>query len=432
MTASRVISIVAGRKFTEQFSKGKPSNSPSKGELVRRDERSRQAEIEYQRGRAKREQQLVKIQADLAKMREIEIKAGIEIAAAEAEREERALDLQELRFKADMQIVAAQVEREERALEISERTLQLKKQELELAKARLRQEGKIAEAHREQVERALQLREQELQLMAEELTERRKLSYLYLDLMREKEAKEIELKLTEIQAKWDRENWSGILSREEMRQILVEGQKKHRLLMLVSPPDISEDCPQSFRRNLQMEVRSELKEFIQRHYPFNSDLCPVEFYGKFFKHSVFDAEAKQLERDLAPVSTVIIYSDITDQNVYFHISFWGLQEPISLTLPSWNWAKEKEKLEAEGKTETASFLIIRQSIVKIHQLLAAFLADFYYLNINPTHEPRLFQLEDDLPLEWVHTHFDDLREMQREKLAEFNRPKYKPITRFKR
>lgn len=409
MTASRVVSIVAGRKFTEQSSKGKLSSPPAKSDLVRRDERSRQAEIEYQRGRAKREQQLVKIQADLAKMREIEIKAGMEIAAAQAEREER-------------------------ALEISEQTLQLRKQELELAKARLRQDKQIAEEQRKQVEHALKLRERELQLLEEDLTERRKLSYLYLDLMREKEAQEIELKLTEIQASWDRENWSGILSREEMRQILVEGQKKHRLLMLVSPPDISEDCPQSFRRNLQMEVRSELKEFIERYYLFNSDLCPVEFYGKFFKHSVFDIEAKQLERDLAPVSTLIIYSDITDQKIYFHVKFWGVQEPMSLTLPSWNWAKEKEKLEAEGKTEAESLLIVRQSIVKIHQLLAAFLADLYYLNINPIHEPCLFQLEDEFPSEWVQNHFESLRKIQEEKLAEcqmeLETPKFEAVKLF--
>jgi hypothetical protein len=405
MTASRVTSLLAVRKFSEQSSKQKLSH-PSKSELVKRNERSRQAEIEYQRGKAKREQQLVNIQADLAKMREIEIKAGIEIAAAQAEREER-------------------------ALEISDKTLQLKKQELELAKARLRQEAKISETQREQIEKALQLRELELQLLAEELTERRKLSYLYLDLMRENNAKEIELKLTEIQAHWDRENWSGILSREEMRQILVDGQKKHRLLMIVSPPDI-EDCSE-FNSHLHKEVRSELKQFLEQHYPLNSDLCPVEYYGKFFKSSVFDTEVKQLEKDLHPVPTVVIYSDVTDQTVYFHVSFWGLEEALSLTLP-WSWEQEKEKLKSEGLNEEESLKTIRKAIVKIHQLIAAFLADLYYLNINPLHEPRLFEMESDLPSEWMNVNFGVLRDIQQERLAEYKRefekPKFEPIKLF--
>jgi hypothetical protein len=410
ITVSRVISVLVSKKLTDKSPKRKPSNPPDKSDLVRQDERSRKAEAEYLRGKTQREKELLNIQADLANMREIEVRANIEIAKAQAEREDR-------------------------ALEISERTLQLKKQELDLAKSRLKQEVKIAEGQREQVEKALRLRERELQIMEEELTEKRNLSYLYLDILREQEALKIALKIQEIQSNWDLKNWAGIISREEMQKILIEGQKKHRLLMMISPPDI-EDCPE-FNTNLQKEVRSEVKDFLERYYPLN-DVCPVEYYGKFFKTSIFDAEVKQLSSDLSPVPTVVIYSDITDQKVYFHVNFWGLEESLSVTLP-WNWKEEQQKLMSEGLSEEDSLQTVRQSVVKIHQLVAAFLADLYYLNINPLHQPRLFEMESDIPIEWMQTNLGILREIQEEKLAEYQaelekvqQPKYQPIERFKR
>ncbi|MGJ5674053.1 MAG: hypothetical protein ACR9NN_10650 [Nostochopsis sp.] len=397
--ANRVISVVAVKNLLKPSSnKSKSSTNSALG----------QKEIAYLQRRDKREQELLKIQSELAQMKAIEIKMDTQIQSVWAEREERALD-------------------------ISERTLQLKQQELELAKACLKQEEIIAQAQIEQVGRALKMREAQLQLMTEELEDRHKLSQQYLELIREKEANAINLKLKEIQAQFDMKNWAGILSREEMRSILVDGHKKHRLLILFSPPDI-EDCP-DFDSKLQRQIRSELKEFIEKYYPLNSDLCPVEFYGKIFKHSVFDAEAKQLETGLAPIPTVIIYTDVTDENMYFHVKLWGFkEESASLTLPVWNWLEEKKKLEAEGKTKEESIRIIRKSIVKIYQLLTAFFADVYYLSINPIHEPRLFQLEDEFPHEWVQSHFDELKNIQQEKLAEYQReletPKFEPIDWF--
>ena len=109
-----------------------------------------------------------------------------------------------------------------------------------------------------------------------------------------------------------------------------------------------------------------------------------------------------------------------------------------MTLP-WNWKEEQQKLMSEGLSEEDSLQTVRQSIVKIHQLVAAFLADLYYLNINPLHQPRLFEMEADIPIEWMETNLRILREIQEEKLAEYQaelekvqQPKYQPIERFKR
>lgn len=319
-----------------KFSKEDKRNLPVKVQEIRQDQRVRQAEIDYYNRREAREKEL--------------------------------LQIQELRLKADMQIAAAKAEREERAL-------------------RLKQE---------------------------ELEDKRKLSALYLDLIREKTVREIELKQKEIQAIFDQQKWPGILSRDEAQRIFVDEQKKPRLLMLVPPPDISEDFPISFRDSLNKEIRNQLKIFLEKSYPLQSDLCPVEFYGKYFERSVFDAEVKQLETILSAVPTAIIYTDVTDHEVYFNVRFWGLQEPVSLSFEPWNWEEVKQQLEEAGNDERQSFRVIRQTIVTLHKLLAAFLADWYYLNINPNYEPQLFNIESEIPAEWKATIIEKLATLRQE------------------
>ncbi|WP_414530784.1 WD40 repeat domain-containing protein [Nodularia chucula] len=307
----------------KKFSKENKGHLPAKIESVRQDGRIRQAEIDYYNRREVREKELIQIQ-------EFRLKTDIHIAAAKAEREERAL-----------------------------------------------------------------------QLKQEELDDRRKISALYLDLIRENTSQEIEIKKQEIQAIFDQQKWPGVLSRDELQRIFIEGQEKPRLLMLVPPPDISEDFPISFRDSLNKEIRNQLKIFLEKHYPLQDDLCPVEFYGKYFERSVFDAEVKQLETILSAVPTAIIYTDITDHEVYFNVRFWGLQKPISLSFEPWNWEEVKKQLDEAGIDEKQSFRVIRQTIVTLHKLLAAFLADWYYLNIDPNYEPQLFNIEADIPSDWT-------------------------------
>jgi WD40 repeat protein len=310
--------------FIEQkFGKEKKRNLPAKIESVRQDTRVRQAEIDYYNRREAREKEL--------------------------------LQVQEVRLKTDIQIAAAKAEREERAL----------------------------------------------QLKQEELEDRRKLSALYLDVIREKTTQEIEIKKKEIQAIFDQQKWPGVLSRDEVQRIFVEEQEKPRLLMLVPPPDISEDFPVSFRDSLNKEIRNQLKIFLEKHYSLQGDLCPVEFYGKYFERSVFDAEVKQLETILSAIPTAIIYTDITDHEVYFNVRFWGLQKPVSLSFEPWNWEEVKRQLDEAGNDEKQSFRVIRQTIVTLHKLLAAFLADWYYLNIDPNYEPQLLNIEADIPSDWT-------------------------------
>ncbi|WP_242045324.1 WD40 repeat domain-containing protein [Anabaena catenula] len=247
------------------------------------------------------------------------------------------------------------------------------------------------------------------QIKQEEIEDRSKLSILYLDLSRETTANEIALKQKEIQGIFDQQKWPGVLSRDEAQRIFVDEQKKPRLLMLVPPPDISDDFPISFRDSLKKEIRNQLKLFLENYYPLGSDFCPVEFYGKYFERSVFDAEVKQLETILSAVPTAIIYTDITDHEIYFNVRFWGLQEPVSLSFEPLNWEELKRQLEEAGNDETKCWRAIRQTIVILHKLLAAFLADWYYLNINPNYEPQLFKLGSDFPSIWTDKMMEKLK-----------------------
>ncbi|MEG4287471.1 serine/threonine protein kinase [Microcoleus sp. C2C3] len=237
-------------------------------------------------------------------------------------------------------------------------------------------------------------------IKAQELRDKRAISRLCRDLMRECQSEAIRVKLTEIQAIWDRDNWFSNLSRQETEQILQ--QQQHRLLLLVAPAKISQDCPSSFRHNLNIELPAKLRAFLNQYYPQHGELCPVQFYGDYFKKAISDIDVERLQSVLSPVPTAILYSDISDYEVNFHVGFWGvINQSVSLVaMQPWNWEEVYHQLEAEGKDQKVSLRIIRQIIVTIHKLLAAFLADLYYLNIDFGHEPQLFNLEAEFAQEW--------------------------------
>lgn len=233
------------------------------------------------------------------------------------------------------------------------------------------------------------------QIKAQELKQQREFSKQLLELLREWQANQIQGKLQEIQAIFDQKNLATIFSREESYNILVEGQKKHRLLVLVAPPNVSPSCPSSLQHDLKIELPEKLKTFLNQDYPLDSDLCPVECFGDYFTRAIGDADVRQLQTILAPVPTIILHSKVTDYEVYFHINFWNPQSSniAKFSISAWNWEDAKESLQAAGKNETQAIRMIRQIIVTVHQLLAAFVVDWYYLNLNPTYEPQLFRLE---------------------------------------
>ncbi|MEG4943283.1 WD40 repeat domain-containing protein [Microcoleus sp. F4-D5] len=281
---------------------------------------------------------------------------------------------------------------------------------IEYAKAKDARDNELLKLTVAQTARRIELQEQEQR-------DRLKLAALQRDLMRELQAKDIQIKLAEIQTIWDKDTWFSKLNREETKQILLEQQ--HRLLILLSPPKISKRCPETFCEDLPIEMRS-VGDFLRQHYPQQDVLRPVKFYSDYFTESIGDIDVERLQRILSPVPTTILYSDISDYAVTFRVGFWGFlnnQEVSLFSTKVFDWEEGKDALLASGVSEKKALRMIRQLIVAIHKLLAGFLADLYYLNINPCYEPLLFKLKDELAQnglaeEWVKPYFDILQDIQ--------------------
>jgi GUN4-like len=221
-----------------------------------------------------------------------------------------------------------------------------------------------------------------------------------LTLLLEWQANQIQHNLKDIRKAFEVRNLASIFSQEQSYHILNEGQKKYRLVVLVSPPNVSPNCPSSLQHDLPIELPEKLKAFLHRDYPSNSYLSPVGFYSDYFIRSITDAHILQLQQILAHVPTLVLHSKITDYEVYFQVNFWHPQNSniASISMPAWNWEEVKESLLAAEYDEIRAIRIIRQIIVTIHQLLAAFITDWYYLHINPSYEPQLFNLESEFAL----------------------------------
>ncbi|MBD2208786.1 GUN4 domain-containing protein [Nostoc linckia FACHB-104] len=221
-----------------------------------------------------------------------------------------------------------------------------------------------------------------------------------LELLGEWQANQVQHQLKDIRNFFETRNLSTIFSREETYKILGDRQTKHRLVVLVAPPNISPHCPSSFKHDLLIELPEKLKSFLLKDYPLNSNLYPVEFYGDFFLRAISDSDVLQLQQILAPIPTVVLHSKITDYEVYFDVNFWypSNSKIAKIHLPAWNWEESYEALQAADYNDTRAIRTIRQIIVMLHQLLAAFITDWYYLHISHIYEPQLFYIEPKLAL----------------------------------
>ncbi|MEA5508309.1 SUMF1/EgtB/PvdO family nonheme iron enzyme [Crocosphaera sp. UHCC 0190] len=251
---------------------------------------------------------------------------------------------------------------------------------------------KYLEAKQEYLDKDINLREREL-------AAKREFSQNLLQLLGESQKQNNETKLREIQNNWDKDNWFSKLDRHETEQILR--QAEHRLLILASPPDISSDCPETFENNLNKEIKNRLGLFIGQYYSVNSPIHPVQFYGDYFKEPISSIDVKRLQFLLEGLSTIILYSDITDYEVHFHLDCLGGGKTHQYPLPAWNWEESYKALKQEGKTEKEALREIRKMIVDVYLLLSAFISDWYYLQINLLYEPQLTKASVKLPDEWV-------------------------------
>ncbi|GET40869.1 hypothetical protein [Microseira wollei] len=106
--------------------------------------------------------------------------------------------------------------------------------QIEYLKRKQARERELLSLCTAKVEGRIALQEQELQ-------DRRELSLLQRELLREWQAKAIQIKLNEIQMLWHKDAWFSNLSLPDTEQILQRQQQG--FLLLVSPPRISKYCP---------------------------------------------------------------------------------------------------------------------------------------------------------------------------------------------
>ncbi len=258
------------------------------------------------------------------------------------------------------------------------------------------------------------------------------ISQLQRELIRDLHSKEIKLKLQELDHIWNKEKWFSNLSRQETERILVEGTKQYKLLMLTAPPDISPDCPDVLKQHLKKDIANGLRRFLNQYYPEKDSLRPVEFYADYFNRPLGDIEIRKLEAVLSPVPTLIVYSDMNDYEINIHIGFWGLNNSSVSLIPvqPWNWENAVEQLEKEGNSSSQAFRYVRQVIVILHQILAAFLIDWYYLSIDPHYSPQVFQLKDQFPQDLIQDYIAILQKFQIQQKEVYHRQIQKIFKEF--
>jgi WD40 repeat protein len=194
---------------------------------------------------------------------------------------------------------------------------------------------------------------------------------------------------------FDNRNFGAAFNQAETYSILQATRKQHNLVALVSAPKVSPNCPSSLKYDLEIDLPEEMSQFLGRHYPATSKAAPVQFYGDFFAKPIGDGELHQLHSVIAPIPLVALYGTISDHKVYIHAGIWHLRssEIFKFSLAGWNWEEAKGQLMAADHNEVQAIRTIRQSIVVLYQLLAAFGIDLYYLHFYPAYQPKLLQLE---------------------------------------
>jgi|GEM_PF-116354 len=249
-------------------------------------------------------------------------------------------------------------------------------------------------------------------------------------------------KLIELIGEWQEENQqdnldlidsnSEVLSGYKTKQILTQSQ--HRLLILNSPSNISQDYPIAFCNYLKREIRQGIGEFVKEYYPSNSMVCPVKFYSNYLKQPINKLNIGYLQTVLNSTPTVIIHNSITGNEICFTLAFWGLNYAphFQFSLPGWNWEGLSDALEAEGERTKKIQRELRKFIVLVNQILAGFMADWYYVNINPVYEPRLFQLESVFPQKWLTPFLEPLRDVYYKNQSEIYYQKGVKLTNISR
>ncbi len=204
----------------------------------------------------------------------------------------------------------------------------------------------------------------------------------------------VNLKLRKIDLLWKSKKWLSKLEKTQTKNLLLDGQKNYRVLVLVAPVAIDSDLdlPQALRDNLSIALKNKVETFLFDRYSPSSD-APVECLTDYLKEPISDLRVRQLFTVLEPIATIVLYAKLQTDKLTLQVAYWNIwkEEPeidfdLSLTL---DW---KAILKT---TFPEDFNRLLRSIAELHGLAAAFLTDLHYWSIDTqaNYQPHLLNLE---------------------------------------
>lgn len=254
-----------------------------------------------------------------------------------------------------------------------------------------------------------------------------------LNLIRECHAESVQLKLQEFQVNWDINHLPFFFSREETQNIFF--QEGYKLWVLLAPPKIECDIP-AFK-SLDTKIKRKLKSLIKKYYIPGYMRSPVGF-KKVFKEPIEDEHALQTRELLAPIPTLIINSEITDQEVFITVTFpvpidsdYNYLPENQVSLPSWEWELIYERLKFQDQSDKRRINFIQEIIVALHAVIVLYFSDLFCININPYHSPKLIDFLDEpnsnlkeYLCKWAKPYKDSLLEIRKSEIEKLEAQKY--------
>ncbi|MEM6254921.1 MAG: SH3 domain-containing protein [Cyanobacteria bacterium P01_D01_bin.156] len=297
-----------------------------------------------------------------------------------------------------------------------ERTYHIQQEQLDIERHRLKHDIIQAGQTYELQQRALEIQEQDLEYKKAYFTQK-------LQLIKECHDELVQFKLQEFELNWDLQRSPLILSPAKTRTYLQRD--PDCLWVLFSPIKLS--CYIERFGSLSTEVDNRLEElansFDTRDSSGNSIVYPIR-YLKIFDQPIEKLTAMDMRDQLSPIPTLILQSEITDENIFICITSPKPFEPADnpsgryqVTLPAWNWQSIKLALENIGYSEEDSIKTVKELMILIHEVIVLYFADLYLLSLDPYHAPRTFDFLDNpscssILNQWIKPFRDSLLQFQ--------------------
>ncbi len=264
-----------------------------------------------------------------------------------------------------------------------------------------------------------------------------------LRLIRNFQNATLEQKRGELQMQADMHYLPLQARREDVLELLY--QESGKFVIIPSSPKVTSDL-QVFQA-LNREVSYELRDSIKKYYASGEVMSPIG-YKDIFKGSIEDSHASIVGKFLSPIPTLIFQSEITYQKVFIWVTVTcpvmqsvemqnlGNDCPLEIRqelfhLEPLNWMSLRKELESQVQDPEVINQNVLDLIASIHTVVAISFSDLYCLNLNPCHNPKLFDfLEEskfsDILKVWTEPLQNSLRDAQKriqEELSRLNEPK---------